>query len=168
MADAIVSENRLRSASKGAATGTGYTSGGYRPVKREEQPGQWYWFISLGETHDRFDFLRFSTRGSFALTDLNSPLTHTWTSLGDLFGNGSTCQKLISLCLLSLRLFDFWISKMARAATILARLLTFEVRLVDLIVVIERHADVITSNFGTKYATLTACHTRTWFIQHST
>jgi hypothetical protein len=39
MADAIVSENRLRSASRGAATGPGYASGSYRP-KREEQNGQ--------------------------------------------------------------------------------------------------------------------------------
>jgi len=42
MADAIVSENRLRSASKGAATGTGYTSGTYR-TKREDQTGQQYY-----------------------------------------------------------------------------------------------------------------------------
>jgi hypothetical protein len=36
------SENRLRSASKGAATGPGYASGSHRP-KRDDQTGQqWY------------------------------------------------------------------------------------------------------------------------------
>jgi len=43
LADAIVSGNRLRSASKGVATSSGFgTSGTYRP-KRDDQTGQqWY------------------------------------------------------------------------------------------------------------------------------
>jgi hypothetical protein len=39
LADAIVSENRLRSASKGVAAGSGFGSGAYRP-KRDDQTGQ--------------------------------------------------------------------------------------------------------------------------------
>lgn len=35
LADAVVSENRLRSASKGVAAGSGFGSGAYRP-KRDE------------------------------------------------------------------------------------------------------------------------------------
>jgi hypothetical protein len=42
LADATVFENRLRSASKGAAAGSGFTPGTYRP-KRDDQTGQqWY------------------------------------------------------------------------------------------------------------------------------
>ena len=39
LADAIVSENRLRSASKGVAAGSGFGSGAYRP-KRDDLSGQ--------------------------------------------------------------------------------------------------------------------------------
>jgi len=43
LADAIVSGNRLRSASKGAAAGSGFGATGTYRTKRDDQTGQnWY------------------------------------------------------------------------------------------------------------------------------
>jgi hypothetical protein len=128
MADAIVSENRLRSASKGAATGTGYANGSYRGVKREDQPGQqWYWFISFGDTPWPISTLDIRLLVVSSCNLLNSFAGLVWSSGGRqlgtsqiIFKNSSHCGLLCFFATLPV-FMDFY---MARAATTCAWLLT--------------------------------------------